>query len=297
MLVAIEEQALDVHSVVVIRNGTIVAEKYFPPYQQDTQHELYSVTKSFISALLGIAIQDGYIKDVQQPVADLMPDRTITNDDPRKQSLTLEHLLTMTSGLDWPESQGDAIFSQMWRSPDWAEFVLGRRMLEEPGEQFNYCSGCSHVMSVIIQESTGMNTQEYARTRLFEPLGMTEVAWETDPSGTPIGGWGMSITPRDMAKLGYLYLNHGLWEGRQIVPADWVRDSTRSHIPVDDRMGYGYQWWIDPSAGYIARGRFGQLIYVAPDANLVVVFTAGLPEDAPLLDLIQDYVIPAARSS
>jgi CubicO group peptidase (beta-lactamase class C family) len=296
MLAAIEEQALDVHSVMVIRNGTIVTEKYFPPHEQDTKHELYSVTKSFISALVGIAIQEGYIEGVHQPVVDLLSDWTIVNNDVSKQSMTLEHLLTMTSGLDWPESQGDAIFSHMWRSADWAEFVLGRTMLEEPGNQFNYCSGCSHVLSVIIQERTGMSTLEFAQTRLFEPLGIVGVAWDTDPNGTPIGGWGMSITPRDMAKLGYLYLNNGVWEGQQIVPVDWVSASTRSHIPVDEQLDYGYQWWIDPGDGYVARGRFGQLIFVIPDSKVVVVFTAGVPEDAPLLDLIHDYVIPAIQS-
>ncbi|MBN1813270.1 MAG: serine hydrolase [Anaerolineae bacterium] len=296
MFGAIDDRSLDVHGVVIVRNGTIVAERYYAPFQQDTRHVLYSVTKSFTSALVGIAIGEGYIDGVDQPVLDFFPERTFANIDRRKEAMTLEHLLTMTAGLDWEE--GMPAYTAMYQSGDWVGCVLDAPMVTEPGEQFVYCSGCSHVLSAIVQETTGMSTLEYALSRLFRPLGIATVSWESDDDGIRIGGWGLNLTPRDMAKFGYLYLNDGVWDGQQVVPAEWVRTSVEKHVETDDDLGYGYQWWTYPSLdAYAAIGRDAQLIFVIPDQDVVAVFTAELDDADALFELIEEFVAPAAQQN
>ena len=290
----IERENANVHSVLIIRNGYIVAEAYFHPYRLSTRHNIYSCTKSFTSALVGIAIDEGYIDGLDHRVLDFFPEYTIANDDPRKQAMTLEHLLTMTSGLDWPESSvsysssSNILMQMLWRR-DWVQFVLDRPMVAEPGTTFNYNTGVSHLLSAIIGEATGTSTLSFARTHLFEPLGISSVSWRSDPDGITFGGGGIWMTPRDMAKFGYLYLEGGVWDGQQVVPADWVEASVSA-------PHYGYQWWILRNGAYAALGYRGQRIFVIPDLEMVVVFTGALSSDTPLV-LVDAFVIPAARSS
>jgi CubicO group peptidase (beta-lactamase class C family) len=296
MLDTIKQQNLNLHSLLVIRNGYIVSETYFQSYSQDQKHELYSCTKSFISTLVGIAIDKGYIAGVNRAMQDFFPGRPFENQDARKEAMTLEDLLTMTSGLDWQE--GDPIYREMYVSGDWVRFVLDQPMSAQPGSQFNYCSGCSHVLSAIVQQKTGMSTRNFAQKELFAPLGISSFNWDTDSSGIPIGGWGLQITPRDMAKLGYLYLHNGTWDGQQIVSAEWVRAATQKHVGTDSQLGYGYQWWIYPSFGaYTALGRNGQTIFVVPDLRLVIVTTAALDGHEEIFQLIEKYIVPAAQKT
>ncbi len=294
MFETIDQQKLDIHSVLIVRNGTIVAEKYYSPYTEDTRHVLYSCTKSFISALIGMAIEDGTIDGVDQLVLNFFPERTFANLDERKESMTLEDLLTMRTGLDWDE--GMPAYQDMMESEDWVKFVLDQPMEADPGSQFNYCSGCSHIMSAIIQETTGLNTLEYAQNRLFEPLNITNIHWELDRNGIPNGGWGLEITPRDMAKFGYLFLNDGTWDGQQIVSSEWVRASTQPGLPTGEGVDYAYQWWVYSTSNlYAAQGLKGQKIYVIPGLELVVVFTADMANTTPILELVEDWIIPAVR--
>ncbi len=295
MFRTIEAQAINIHSVLVIRHGYIVAEAYYPPFTEESQREVFSVTKSVMSALIGIGLNEGAISGLDRPVLDFFPGRTFAQPDPRKTAMTLENLLTMTAGLDWEDT--NPVLGQMTQSPDWVAFVLDRPMVEAPGRRFNYCSGCSHLLSAILQETTGQKTFDYAQAHLFGPLGITHFTWQRDRQGIALGGWGLQMTPRDMAKFGYLYLHGGAWDGQQLVPAEWVRRSTARHVETDSTLalGYGYQWWRDPAVdAYMARGRGGQLIYVAPGPDLVVVFTADLPDDAALLELIHTTILPAA---
>jgi CubicO group peptidase (beta-lactamase class C family) len=295
MIDAIKDQHLEIHSVLVVRNGYIIAETYFAPYSKKTRHPIYSVTKSVISALIGIAIQLGHIDGIDERVSDLLPERELAQQDGRKAAMTLEHLLAMTTGLDWED--GGRTFQEMYRSGDWVDYVLDRPITEEPGSQFNYCSGCSHVMSAIIQERSGMGTLEFAQKYLFGPLGITDAPWSTDGSGIPIGGWGLQMSSRDMAKLGYLYLNDGVWDGVHIIPTEWVELSLSQHIRASEELFYGYQWWIEPSSGaYAAIGLGGQMVYVIPDLDIVVVFTAGLDDTSVLFALIDDFVLPAVET-
>lgn len=286
-----QEKYLGLHSLLVVRHGKLVSETYFAAYQADTPHPLYSVTKSFTSTLVGIAIEQGLLVGVDRPVLDYFPGMPVKNQDAQKTGMTLEDLLTMTSGLDWQE--GDPFYNAMYMSEDWVRFVMNIPMRADPGEEFNYCSGCSHVLSAVLQHQVGMSTLEYADRNLFRPLGISNYTWDADAQGIAIGGWGLSLTPRDMAKLGQLFLQGGVWQGRQVVPAAWVSAATDSYIGTGGNVEYGYQWWVDPAVGsYSARGRYGQVVYVVPEKDLVVVVTAQASDDDPIYVLIEDVILP-----
>jgi CubicO group peptidase (beta-lactamase class C family) len=169
-------------------------------------------------------------------------------------------------------------------------------MTGQPGEQFNYCSGCSHLLSAIVQRATGKSASAFANENLFAPLGIPHPVWSRTPDGVTLGGWGLSLTPREMAKLGYLYLHNGEWDGKQVVSPGWVAAATTRHTNAGD-MGYGYQWWIYPRYGaYAALGRGGQTIFVVPGMDLIFVTTAELPSHDPVFRLVDEYAVPAVMS-
>jgi CubicO group peptidase (beta-lactamase class C family) len=287
-------QKMNLHSLLVIRNGVLVSETYFAGNDANTRHELYSVTKSFTATLVGIANDQGSIPSIDAKLTDVFRGIQPQNNDTNKSSITLRNMLTMTSGLDWQE--GDDIYRALYQSPDWVQYVMNIPMHDAPGSIFNYCSGCSHVLSAVVQQSVGVNTREFANANLFIPLGITNYRWDTDAQGIPIGGWGLQLTPRDMAKLGYLYLHNGLWDGKQIVSSNWIAAATRTQVETGGDWGYGYQWWIDTAhKAYAARGRYGQLIYVVPDLDLIVVSTAAAESDAMALGLIYEDILPAVK--
>jgi CubicO group peptidase (beta-lactamase class C family) len=296
MLVTIRQQQLKLHSLLVIRNGYLVSETYFGRFGQDTPHEIYSCTKSVVATLIGIAIDQASIDGTNHRIVDFFSDRTFANLDTQKQNMTLEDVLTMQAGLDWQE--GDPAYRAMYRSPDWVKFMLDKPMAEPAGSRFNYCSGCSHVLSAVLEQTTDKNPGDFAEQYLFKPLGISNIQWDTDAAGLPIGGWGLQLTPRDMAKLGYLYLRNGQWEGRQIVSAEWVENATRRHTGTDSDLGYGYQWWTYPSlTAYTALGRSGQTIFVIPDADLIVVTTAEMDNHDEIFRLIEQFIVPAVQRS
>jgi len=296
----------DLDSVLVIRNGYIVLEMYpsyldygfttIPKYNENMTHILHSVTKSFTSALIGIAIQQGLIEGVNQKVVDFFPSRTIENLDSRKQNMTLKHLLTMTTGFEWdewsyPYTDSRNMLIQMINSGDAVQFMLNRPMLSNPGEEWIYCTGASHLLSAILTQVSGYRALQFAREFLFGPLGIARAFWPPDSQGINYGGSELRITPRAMAKFGFLYLNNGTWDGQQIVPADWVINST---IPHFNLASYGYQWWLNPSAGlYHANGVYGQEIFIVPNQNLVVVFTGDFKNGNPEYQLLFNYILPA----
>ena len=298
----IQAKRLNIHSIIIARHGYIVAEAYAYPFQPGTRHVLYSCTKSVNSALVGIAIKQGKIDGVNHRVLDFFPERTIANNDAHKQAMTLEHLLTMSSGIEWNET-GVPISSpnnsnrQMLQSKDWAQFVLDRPMNEQPGSAFNYNSGGAHLVSAILQKTTGLNELAFAQEYLFKPLGISDVSWTADPNGIYRGEDGLELTSRDMAKIGYLFLRNGAWDGQQIVTADWVNHSAEKHIPATGELSYGYQWWVQPFDAFNAAGRGSQYIFVLPDLDMVVVFTSGLKTamfDLPA-SLVETFVIPAVK--
>ena len=301
MLAFIQRDRLNIDSVTIIRNGYMVVDATFFPFPPESRHIIHSCTKSIVSTLIGIAIEQGYIESVQQPVLDFFPERTAANLTADKEAMTLENILNMATGLKCQDSylyrwRG---LDEMQQSPDWVQFVLDLPMAEEPGTKFEYCNGASFLLSAIIQETTGMPALEFAEQHLFAPLGISDAVWPSNPQGITIGWGELSIRPHDMAKIGYLYLNEGLWEGEQVVPAPWIEAATRQHISAGTlEDGYGYQWWVDDSGMYIALGYRGQYIVVVPEKEMVVVFTSDLDDDLSRLPrhLVDHFIVPAAES-
>lgn len=278
MLLAIREHEIPIHSLLLIRNGRIVTDATFYPYDGRTIHDMASVTKSVMTTLIGIAADQGKL-DLDAPLVSFFPGREIANRDAAKEGITVRHLTAMASGLDCVRdgAPGDTNV-QMQNSPDYVQFALDRPVAWEPGTQFNYCSPAIHLLSPILQQATGMPALDFARRYLFEPLGIQDAMWEQDPQGY-YDGWGdLSLHPRDMAKIGYLFFNQGEWDGRQIVSRDWVAAATVAQTPqAAGEDPYGYGWWINPDieGSYRADGRGGQYIIVLPEWDLIVVTTGG----------------------
>lgn len=303
MLEDMQKKKLPMHAVLVIRHGSLVMEAYFHPYQADSRHFLTSATKSIVSALVGIAIDQEYLRGVDQKALDFFPEIKNTDDEKLKQAITLEHLLSMSSGLDWPAKNLDEkLWAEMVRSQDWVKYVLDRPVAAAPGTLFNYNSGGSHLLSAILQKATGMSALEFARQKLFTPLGIFNVSWAADPRGINQGATGLDMTAHDMAKFGYLYLKDGMWNGQQIVPAEWVRTSTQAKVDAaypGPGKYYGYQWWIEPATGYKASGFGGERIFVIPDQDMVVVFLGEILEGGKQFlpeEYLQNYILPAVSS-
>ncbi|MFX0173450.1 MAG: serine hydrolase domain-containing protein [Candidatus Hodarchaeota archaeon] len=281
------------HSVILIYNGFIVLEAYpNPNYTQDTNHQLHSITKSIISILIGIAIDKGFIASLNQKLLEFFPNRTIANLDEQKQGITLKHLLTMTTGLD---------LSLLWsEEEDPIQGILDLPMNSNPGMKWYYSNGPVDLLAAIIEICTGNSTLEFAQKYLFEPLGISGVTWSQNPQGIYRGGTGLQLKPRDMAKLGFLYLNMGTWSNQQVVSQEWVVISTETQFfPSYSRgiVGYGYLWWTYPELGiYYASGWNGQKIFVFPECDFVLVFTAD--QDIPLNQkLFYRYIIPALTNN
>lgn len=291
----LEQDTFDVHSLTVIRNGNIVADAYFYPFTGGSLHDLASVTKSFTSTLAGIAIEAGLVDSVEQPALSLLPDREVANLDADKKAMTIADLLTMSPGFECTHNPNDFTTMQMMETPDWVQFVLDQPMTSAPGTHWVYCSPGAHLLSALITESSGMGTQEFAQDRLFAPLGISNVIWLPDPQGVNRGWGDLIMGPRDMAKLGYLYLNDGEWDGQRLLPSGWVEAATSPAAAGN----YGYLWWLDSlRSGFYADGRGGQRIYVFPDQDLLVVTTGGGGGgDYPVLGtLLDSYILPAVRS-
>ena len=301
------ESDYEIHSVLVIRKGYIVAEQYYSKYfDKETWHKLHSCTKSFTSALIGIAIKEDFIQGTDVKMLDYFQDYEIDNMSSQKQSITLEHMLTMSAGLDWDEL--DYLYTdprntnyQWKRSDDWIKFVLDRSMEYTPGEVQDYNSGLSELLAVIVQKATGMRADSFALEKLFAPLGIEDYYWPLNQEGYARGGGGMRLFPRDMAKLGYLHIRNGKWENEQIVSEDWISESGKKHIISQHIPGfwYGYQFWVaEDGLMYTALGYVVQWIMIVPEYDLVVVFNNHFDEgvddqEGIPVRLFYDYVIPA----
>ena len=272
----IRQHNVDIHSLLIIRNGFIVLDANFYPFQEGQLHDLASVTKSVTSTLVGIAIGQHKIASVSQPVLSLFPQRQIENRDERKARVTIKDLLTMTSGLDCRFRPHEITLSEMMHSKDWVQFMLNLPMAAEPGSKYEYCSGGMHLLSGIISETTGVSAFDFAQRELFQPLGIRDVVWPSDPNGVTYGWGDLHLRSRDAAKIGYLWLNDGRWDDRQIVPAEWLQQATRVHSRAEWGDEYGYGMWVYPSRDvYEGNGRGGQRLSVVPSKKLVVVMTGG----------------------
>lgn len=318
-----------VHSVLIVKRGKLVLEAYFPGRNYDgypvdftryDNHRVMSVTKSFTSTLIGIAVDKGVIEGTDENLISFLPEHKQVLSTDKKREITLKHVLTMTAGFDWGETT--YLYNDP-RNPFWIllgperhniiKYILSRPLKHRPGSRFTYNSGLSMLLGVILEKRTGLNFTEFADQYLFGPLGITKYVWgyfDFDQK-VPRTAGGLYLRPRDMAKLGYLFANKGRWHGRQIISYAWIEESTRAHARLYPMwtIGYGYQWWLyrfkrenETVDAYAAVGWGGQRIIVFPTLDLIVVFTAGnysMPHGqvfAMMYSMVNDFVLPAAIS-
>jgi CubicO group peptidase (beta-lactamase class C family) len=309
MMTYMENQDYPIDSVLIIKDGYKVLEKYPGKYISNiTLHAQHSVGKSVVSILLGVAFQEGMLDTVSQHVLDFFPEYDYLDFDPGWENITIEHLLTMTPGFDWDEwahpyvYPGENPVMNMMYSQDSVEFVLNRSMVYEPGEHWEYNGGASTLLGAIIQKVYNDRLDIVFRDHLFNHLGITYFNLPVLPGGwyNVMGGFRLRTT--DMAKLGFLYLNNGTWNGTQIVPAGYVANCTRpieQEISLGPSFGYGWHWWLRSDLGiYFAYGRYGQKIMVSQEHNMVVVFTAGVGDDEydPEFDLYGNYILQSVMA-
>jgi CubicO group peptidase (beta-lactamase class C family) len=298
-----------IKSLLVASTDSLIAEGYFNGETPQSVHDVRSVTKSFTSALLGIAIREGFIESVDQTVGDYLTG--IISDLPDDIGrLTIDDLLTMRSGQAWSDFTNASEFGSWIRAPDQLDYVVRRPLVDAPGTLFAYSDGTAHLAAAILQVATGRSALAFAEEHLFGPLGIGERQWLTDNRGYNLGGVGLIVTPRDMVAFGMLFLNEGVFEGHQLVPAQWVATSTTVHTSTNSAVPYGshygYYWWIGEAAGtelYMAMGWGGQFIVVVPTLDLVVVATCHwrVPEAqarqhwSEIIGVIAREVLPAVR--
>jgi CubicO group peptidase (beta-lactamase class C family) len=312
----------NIHGVLLVKNGKLIVEEYFPgqdskgqyqTFKRDTLHEMQSATKSMNSILIGIAIDQHLIRNVDEKISTFFPEYSDIFTNKEKDAICLKDLLSMTAGLSWDEwtypytdPHNDA--TVMASRADYFRYVLERPIATTPGTKFVYNSGISLMLGEIIYKASGSRADKFAERYLFSPLGITNYFWGKAPNGVVNTLGGLALRPRDMAKIGYLFLNGGRWQGKQIVSEKWVKESTKQQIGANQLPawfladGYGYQWWLgsfhvcgQTVESYSARGRGGQFIIVFPTLQLVAVFT-GWNDNELLrqpLDMLQRYLLPA----
>jgi len=291
-LLAIRKKGLDLHSVALVRHGVMFLDAVFYPYDGRALHDQASVTKSIMTTLIAIAADRGLLK-LDDPMLSFFPVRPVANRSAAKERITVRHLASMSSGLDCTATDDEQTLKEMRKSPNYVQFILDRRMIAEPGDQFVYCSPGMHMLSAILQKATGTTTLEFARQNLFEPLGIRDVIWPADAQGVNFGWGDIHLLPHDTAKIGWLWLNHGQWEGRQIVSREWVQSSVKTQIKTGRHDDYGYGWWITGEKGeYAAIGRGGQRIQVWPEFGMLLVMTGGGVD----IDDIEPLITPAFAS-
>jgi CubicO group peptidase (beta-lactamase class C family) len=267
-------------SLMIIRQGKIVAEAYYAPYVAGISHDLRSVTKSVVGTLIAIQLQKGSLDSVDHPVMDLFSDQQILNVDDRKKAMTVQSLLDMTSGIEWVEKvyTPDETIMRMYESPDRTAFVLSQPMAGVPGANFNYSGGNPYLLSALINRTSGQGALDFAKKELFGPLGIKSANWgAVDAQGVNNGEAGLFLSPHDMAKIGYLYLHNGMWDGKQIIPSSWVNKTKAGGVTATFGFHYANLWWSYPEKGaYMARGRHSQLILLLPKLDVVAVMTGVL---------------------
>ena len=314
------------HSILVVRHGKLVFEEYFPGamfslaqytggtgFDRDDTHNLASVTKSFTTTLVGMAIDRGDIPSVDSKVFDFFPEHAhLVVQDPRRGDMTIEHLLLMESGIQWndletysyDDPRNDLI--QRWRSDDPIGYALSRDLEAAPGATFEYCNANTNILGEIVRRASGTSLDQFSRDHLFDPLGVEELEWQYMPDNVVFASGDLRLRPRDMARFGSLLLQMGMWEGGRVVSEEWVEAATTRHVvPDGDHAwgdGYGYGWWHwDLSSGgrfhqtYQASGWGGQWIVVLPESDMVVVSTGGhyfQAEPMPMTRILTEYVLP-----
>lgn len=301
-----------VDALLVIRNGRLVTEAYYNGFTKDHPHNIMSVSKSMLSAIAGLAIEGPYGLDLEDKMLDYFPDYASGELDPRKQDIHIEHLLSMRMGIERESHNNYSVYSELYQSENWIRSTIEYPLVYNPGEQMRYNTFITHLLSGIITEATGEATDEFARRKLFAPMGIDIDYWEKDPQGICFGGNSMHVTPREMAAFGLLYLQKGVLKGEQIIPRAWVDQSLSPSTDLAHpnewgswkNYNYAYLWWLGQFSGYdsfMGYGYGGQFVIVFPDLNLIVVTTANnnVPPEATtaqewaLFDLVNEYILPS----
>ena len=257
----------DIHSVMVLRHGKVVAELYPEPYKAEYRHTMYSCSKTFVSTAIGIAVDENRLR-VTDRVATFFPELLPEEISPELAAMTIHDLLTMSSGIE-PDGTIRA------ENDDWIRVYLSKPV-STPGKKFKYDSLCTYLLSAIVQRVTGMKTLDYLKEKLFNDMHITEVSWEESPEGYNVGGWGLHIQCESLAKMGQLFLQKGKWNGKQLVSEEWVKTMMSNHIAINDQATafYGYQMWgCPPNGSFRADGRLGQFILVVPESDMVIAIT------------------------
>jgi len=299
-----------VDALLVIRNGYLVAEQYYNGYNENTPHNVMSVSKSFLSAIAGLALHNGFIDSLGEKMLDYFPEYIYTGIDQRKYDITIEHLLTMRMGIASESENNYAVFFEIQNSPNWIKATIEYPLSFNPGERMRYNTFQTHLLSAILTKATNQNTRDFATAYLFDEMHVDVDDWLQDPQGYYFGGSDMFFTPREMAVLGYLYLNNGRLNDKQIVPEEWVQLtlSSSSNFTHPNQWGdlknynYGYLWWLGEIGGheiFMALGYGGQFVVVFPDLNLIVVSTSNNnvnPDNAnnqelAILNIIHKYIL------
>jgi CubicO group peptidase (beta-lactamase class C family) len=311
-LIRAGEEYPRLHCLLVIRHGKLVLEEYFN-WQPERLHTLQSVSKSFTSALVGIAIKQAKFKGVHEKMLDFFPDKNpadIDHLDSRKAAICLQDLLTMRSGTDYHESGPDSPhFKLNALRSGWDTFYLNRPMRTEPGTSFLYDSGAVIITSSMLKNRTGKHAHTFAEDTLFKSLDITKKFWIANEEGHPHTGGGLNLAPLDTAKLGQLYLDRGQWAGTEVVSEAWVSESTKRHVNLQSRryvVGYGYWWWIlepDPDGRgeediYAAMGFKAQYIFVVPEHDMVVVVngdTRNRTDQQKPIEFLYTHILPSIK--
>jgi CubicO group peptidase (beta-lactamase class C family) len=296
-----------VDGILIIRNGFLVAERYYNGYGMETPHNVKSVSKSFLSALTGITLRDGFLAHLNLKMLDFFPEYIHNSLDQRKHNITLRHLLMMRAGIEHERYN----YSQIYNSPNWLRTTIDFPLLYNPGSTFSYNTFQTHLLSAIITKASGTNTKDLIEEKLLEKMNIELADWQQGPQGYYFGGNSMYFTPRHMAKLGYLYLNNGRLKGEQVVPADWVEESLTNYTNFNGadwgdlhNINYGYLWWlgeINSHEVFLAIGYGGQFVINFPALNLIVVTTAETyldwdtadEHERSILSIVADYIVPA----
>jgi CubicO group peptidase (beta-lactamase class C family) len=282
------------HSLMLVRHGHVVAEGWWAPYDAGTRHELYSLSKSFTSTAVGLAIADGKLS-LDDPVLKFFPEDAPAEPSNNLKAMRVRDLLCM--------STGHQIEPRLQASKEsWVKTFLAQPVPHKPGTHFLYNTAATYMQSAIVQKVTGQTVLDYLRPRLFEPLGIENPTWGTSPQGISLGGYGLSVRTEDIAKFGQLYLQHGEWQGRQLIPTTWVematsRQTSNGSNPNSDwDQGYGYQFWRSRHGAYRGDGAFGQFCIVMPKQDTVVAITSGVGNMQAVLNLVWDKLLPAMKS-
>jgi CubicO group peptidase (beta-lactamase class C family) len=280
------------HSVMVVRHGHVIAEGWWTPYRAEARHEMYSLSKSFTSTAVGLAIAEGKMS-LDDEVIKFFPDDVPENPSQNLKSMRVRDLLRMSTGhVDEPPRPPDAV---------WTKAFLAQEVPFKPGTHFLYNTSATYMLSAMVQKATGETVLDYLKPRLFDPLGIENPTWGTSPQGISLGGYGLNIRTEDIAKFGQLYLQKGKWEGKQIVPERWVAEATTlqtsngSNPNSDWDQGYCYQFWRARHNAYRGDGAFGQYCIVMPDQDTVVAITSGVKDMQAVLNVVWDSLLPALK--